>query len=144
MANATQPPAASPDEAEKRDGLGQLCFWFHIGVMVFVVFGWLITSAHVLLFYVVFLPGMYLQWHFNKTSCVLNNIESLIRTGRWRNPSNREEGAWLRTLVEDVTGWQFTVRQMDAFNNAAIFLLWLLGLGHLLFWYVPDRLLNPS
>ena len=113
-------------------------------VVLFVVLGWLIPWAPALLFYVMFLPAMFLQWRMNQASCVLNNIETFLRTGRWRNPQNREEGAWLRTLVEDTIGFQATVRQMDAFNNTVLFLLWLLGLGHLIFWYMPDRLLNPA
>lgn len=68
------------------------------------------------------------------TQSVLNNIESLIRTGRWRNPSNREEGAWLRTLVNDKTGWDLSRRQMDAFINTVLVAFWSLGFGRLMAW----------
>ena len=87
-----------------------------------------------LIFYLVFLPAMFLQWRMNSSSCVLNNIESLIRTGRWRDPANREEGAWLRTLVNDKTGWNLSARGMDVFMHSVMLLFWLLALARLQGW----------
>ena len=137
-----QAQGADAAEAAGRDGLGKFCFWLHVAVMLFVVSGWLVPYVPVLVSYLIFLPVMFLQWRMNKSSCVLNNIESLLRTGHWRNPANREEGAWLRTLLGDVLGIHLTGGQMDIFMNSAIFLLWMLGLGHLIFWYAPGLVLN--
>ncbi len=119
--------------AAPRDLLGNLCFYFHFAVMIYIVLGWAIPAAAALAFYLVFLPGVALQWMLNKNSCVLNNIESWMRTGAWRDPANREEGQWLLTLVKDVTGLEFTPGQMDVFTYCVLAVLWVAGLSHL-FW----------
>jgi len=126
--------AAPPQQPARRDALGQFCFVVHFLPLIYVVTGWLAPWRAALIVYLVFVPGMFLQWRLNRDSCVLNNIESLIRTGRWRNPANREEGAWLRTLVNEKTGWELSRRQMDRFINAMLLLFWSLGLAHLQHW----------
>lgn len=125
---------ALPAQPQKRDALGQACFLIHFLPLVYVVTGWLAPWRGALIFYLVFLPAMFLQWRLNQSSCVLNNIESLIRTGRWRNPTNREEGAWLRTLVNDRTGWDCSQARMDAVINTAMALFWLTALARLQNW----------
>lgn len=124
-----------PAQPQKRDALGQFCFILHFLPLIFIVSGWLSPWRGLLIFYLVFLPVIFLQWKLNKSTCVLNNIESLIRTGRWRNPSNREEGAWLRTLVNDKTGWNVSRTRMDVFINSLLVLLWSLGVGRLKGWF---------
>jgi len=128
---ASDTAAAAP---APRDLLGNFCFYFHFAIMIYIVLGWAIPATAALAFYLVFLPGVALQWLVNKNACVLNNIESWLRTGGWRDPANREEGQWLLTLVKDVTGLEFTPGQMDAFTYCVLAALWLAGLSHLLWW----------
>lgn len=128
------PSVAQPRSRGRRDGLGQLCFHHHFVVMIYIVTGWLIPWWPALVFYAVFLPAVAIQWWVNQNSCVLNNLESLLRTGRWRDPTNREEGAWLATLAHDVLGIRPTPLQMDIFTYAVLAVLWLAGLSHLRGW----------
>jgi len=131
----TELGAALPEHPAKRDAFGWFCFVFHFVVMIYIVLGWLIPVGAALIFYVAFLPLVFIQWQFNKNSCVLNNIESLARTGRWRSPTSSEEGVWLLTLARSVTGWMWlTPRIMNAFTNSVMALLWLLGFSHLKGW----------
>ena len=52
---------------------------------------------------------MVLHWKLNRDACILNNLENWLRHRRWRAPeTNREEGAWLRTLLADATGISLT------------------------------------
>ena len=114
----------------KRDRLGFSLFVFHLGVGAFVLAGWLISSFEALMFYLVLLPAMATQWAINKGSCILNNLESWLRTGRWRDPRNPEEGGFLLMLCD----WMFATRPsslaLDRFSYAVVVLLWLLALGH--------------
>lgn len=114
-----------------RDALGHVFFWHHLLVMGFIVLGWLVPWRPLLVFYLVFLPGVMLQWQFNRDSCILNNVESLIRTGRWRNPSNPEEGAFLLELARRLTGLDISQAAMNAVIYTAMAVFWGLGLGHL-------------
>jgi hypothetical protein len=127
--------SALPEAPQKRDLLGWTCFIIHFLPLIYVVTGWLSPPRWPLIVYLVFLPAMFLQWRLNSDSCILNNLESLIRTGRWRNPNNREEGAWLRILVSDVTGWHPSRAQMDGFINAVLVALWCVGVARLRGWF---------
>lgn len=125
-------PALTAVEKRRRDALGQLCFALHLGIMVFIVCGWAIPQTGVLVLYLVFLPAVIVQWQLNKNSCVLNNMESLFRTGHWRDAANVEEGAWFAGLIRSVLRLDLNPRQLDVFVYAVMALFWGLGLNHLL------------
>jgi hypothetical protein len=117
----------------RRDALGQFCFWLHVVVLAFIVAGWAVPARTVLFAYLAFLPLVVLHWKINKGACVLNNIESWLRHGRWRAPEkNEEEGAWLRTLVRNLTGIALTRAAMDRIIYAAMAAFWVLAVAHLL------------
>lgn len=126
---------AIPEHPARRDALGWACFVIHFLPLIYVVTGWLAPARWALVVYLVFLPVMFLQWRLNRGSCVLNNIETLVRTGRWRNLKNREEGAWLRTLVNDATGWNLSRGRMDGFINIVLLVFWTVGLSRFLGWF---------
>jgi hypothetical protein len=65
-----------------RDVLGISFFLFHLCVCAYIVGGWLIPSTSALVFYLVFLPLVAMQWLVNRGSCVISNIETLLRTRR--------------------------------------------------------------
>jgi hypothetical protein len=114
----------------KRDGLGWVCFLLHIAILAMVILGWLVPARAWLAFYLIFLPLMVLHWRLNRGACVLNNLENWLRHRRWRAPEqNREEGAWLRTLLGDVTGIRLTRAAMDTIIYGAMVLFWLLALA---------------
>ena len=77
---------------QRRDSLGLSCLAIHLGVGGFVLIGWVLSSLDLLIFYILLLPAMAGQWAFNRRSCLINNLESWLRTGRWRDPENCEEG----------------------------------------------------
>jgi hypothetical protein len=113
-----------------RDLLGRFCFWLHFAVMIYIVAGWSLPSRAALLLYEAFLPAVMIQWWFNKNSCVLNNIESRIRTGSWRSTSNVEEGAWLLTLLRGL-GIPATFLQVEILTYGVLAVLWAVGLWRL-------------
>ncbi|HET7335290.1 MAG TPA: hypothetical protein VFI93_09240 [Rhizomicrobium sp.] len=115
-----------------RDTLGHVCFALHFAVMLYLIFGWLAPVRGALFVYLAFVPGVMIQWQFNKNACVLNNLESLIRYGQWRHVANTEEGGWFAALVENVLGLSFTRRQVSVFIYVMLISFWLLALGHLL------------
>jgi hypothetical protein len=126
--------AAEPHSGARRDFLGSLCFTLHFAIMIFIVAGWLMPSRTGLIAYLMFLPGVMVQWRFNKNSCVLNNVESFLRSGSWRSPANAEEGAWLGTLARSTLGIEPTPLQIDIFTYAVMALFWSLGAWHLRSW----------
>ena len=115
----------------RTDHFGLPCFIFHLAVGGFVMAGWLISSFDTLMFYLVLLPAMATQWAVNRGSCIINNLESWLRTGNWHDPQNREEGGFLLMICE----WLFAMRPspvvLDRLSYGVVFFLWLLGLGHI-------------
>ena len=128
------PPGVLTDSTPEleRDVLGHVCFWLHFAVMLFILAGWAMPARDLLIFYEVFLPAVAVQWWFNKNSCVLNNLESKIRTGSWRSAANPEEGAWLLTLLQRWLGIPVTSLQVEILTYTVLALLWSVGLLRLL------------
>jgi len=115
-----------------RDALGRICFLIHIAVLAIVTFGWALPGRTWLIFYLGFLPLMFLHWKINRDACMLSNLENWLRYRRWRMPqSNREEGAWLRMLLGDTMGIALTAARMNAVIYGAIFLFWVLAAIHI-------------
>jgi len=115
----------------RSDRLGLSFFLAHLLVSAYVLLGWIIPSPAALLFYMVLLPAIAAQWHINRGCCVINNLESWLRSGRGRDPGNREEGAFLLML----SNWLFRVRPhpvlLDRFSYSTVFVLWLVAFLHL-------------
>ena len=131
---ATDEDGAQAAAVEGRDGLSKLCHGLHLAIMVYFVIGWLLPWHAALIFYLGFVPAVALQWQFNKNACVLNNLESWLRTRQWRDPSNREEGAWLASLAEDHLGFRPSPLAVDIFTYAVLLALWAIALIHLLYF----------
>ena len=115
-----------------RDALGWLCFVLHLALVIFALLGWLMPWRPALIFYLCYIPAMFLTWQLNDGSCVLNNIESWLRYGTWRAEQNAEEGAWLMTLIKNLTGIQLKPWQVDLITYGIMASLWGAGLSHLL------------
>ena len=118
-------------EPGRRDALGIAFFLLHVAILIYILIGWALPRP---LVYVVFLPLMVLHWPLNRNTCILNNLETLVRTGRWRDARNWEEGAWLRLLIKSVLGFEFSPRQIDVLTYSLLMVLWGLGLWHWLGW----------
>ncbi|HUO93416.1 MAG TPA: hypothetical protein VMU22_10865 [Rhizomicrobium sp.] len=132
MTQSSEFESAIPQQPAKRDLLGSVCFYLHFAVMLTIVGGWLMPWRPALMVYLVFIPGVWLQWLLNKDTCILNNTETWLRTGTWRNKSvNPEEGAWLLTLINSATGFGFSARQIDFLNYSVLVLVWLLAAARL-------------
>ena len=124
----------------RSDLLGVALFVFHLAVGAYILTGWAIPSVYALTFYLVLIPAVVTQWIVNRGSCVINNLESWLRTGKWRHPSNPEEGQWLQMLIL----WAFGIRAESRHTNALAFgtmaVLWLLGLTQLVLLTRPELL----
>ena len=120
------------------DGLGLSFFLFHLGVGAYILLGWIASSPPALGFYLLLLPVVLTQWYVNEGSCVINNIESWLRSGRWRDPKNPEEGGFLLMLCN----WLFRVRAhpatLDRFSYAALLILWLLAASRFSWFAMAD------
>ncbi len=120
------------------DGLGLAFFLSHLVVGAYICVGWFLSSPSTLPFYLLLLPAIMTQWYVNQGSCVMNNIESLIRSGRWRDPNNPEEAGFLLMLSQ----WLFGARPhpvvLDRISYATVFVLWLLAASRFSWFAMGD------
>ena len=111
--------------------LSVFCHGLHMSLVFFGLFGWMVPSEGWLKAHLVFIPALVAVWLVNRGSCPLNNIESWLTTGQWRDPDNKEEGSFIVTAVERYLGLQPTQRQMDLITYALMLVVWLLSWAHL-------------
>jgi hypothetical protein len=109
------------------DSIGLTFFLSHLVVGAYILLGWISSSPPALAFYLLLLPAVMTQWYVNQGSCVMNNIESWLRSGRWRDPNNPEEAGFLLMLSQ----WLFGIRPhpvvLDRVSYATVLALWLLA-----------------
>lgn len=104
----------------------------HYAVLFFGLVGWLIPNQTVLAIYLATLAGLVLQWRINRDTCILDNLESWLRHGRFRAPeTNPDEGAFLANFVHRVTGIRFTRRAADVLIYACMAVFFVAGAVHL-------------
>ena len=78
-----------------------------------------------------FIPALVVVWLTNKGVCPLNNLETWLTSGRWRNPDNVEEGSFLVTIVERYLKIHPNQRTMDGITYSLMALVWLFSWAHL-------------
>lgn len=107
------------------------CHALHMALVFFGLFGWLIPSEPWLIAHLIFIPGLIAVWRMNDGVCPLNNLEARLTTGFWRNPTNEEEGAFLRVIVERYLMLRPTQEQMDQITYGIMGVAWFLSWIHL-------------
>ena len=114
-----------------RDFLGLSFFLFHLCICAYIIWGWAVPSASALVFYLIFLPLVAMQWLVNRGSCIFSNFETLLRTRRWRDPNGVREGRFISTLVFSLFGVRTSPANVDFLSFGSLLLLWLLAFMHL-------------
>ncbi len=81
------------------DPLRVATFAAHLLFVVYVSIGWTSSTRIGLLFYLLLLPVIVMQWLLNGGVSILDNAETLIRTSRWRDARNRFEGRFFQNML---------------------------------------------
>jgi hypothetical protein len=129
----TDVPGAAIHEFTRptRDLLGTAFFIFHLAVSCFIVTGWLVPNASALVFYLAFLPLVAMQWQVNCGSCVIDNLETFLRTRRWRDPGRSSEGRFFSMLLLMAFGIKARRAHTDLISYGGLLVLWLFAFRHL-------------
>jgi hypothetical protein len=107
----------------------------HYAILGWGILGWLIPSNGWLIAYLVAMPLIALQWLVNRNTCVLNNVESWIATGRWRDEASAEQGGFIAGIVQRISGWSPSPRMVDLISYGLLAVFWTFGAFHLLTRY---------
>lgn len=96
----------------------------HWAIVIYILTGWMVASAQWLGVYLVLVPIIVIHWRLNDNSCIINNIETLLITGKWRNESNPEEGGFVHTSFLKVFGWAPPARVFDQLIYVLMSVFW--------------------
>jgi hypothetical protein len=118
-------------EDYRADAVAFGLFVLHLAIIAFVLLGWGMHSRDGLLAYLLLLPAIGLQWLFNGGSSIVNNSESWLRSGHWRDAANAWEGSFFRTLLYKTLGLEVRDVQINAVVGFAMAMLWMTALFHL-------------
>ena len=102
-------------------------FWsfaIHVAVLVYVSLGWLISWRIGLYFYMLLLPMIPLQWLLNGGCSIVNNIENLLRLGRWHDPKNHFEGAFISRLLRVIGVKKMAEAQITTVLCSLMLIFW--------------------
>lgn len=103
----------------------------HYAILAWGVLGWAIPSTPWLIAYLVAMPAIAAQWLINRNTCILNNVESWIVTGRWRDQDDADQGGFIAGLVRRATGWRPSPAMADRLSYGLLAVFWALGAAHL-------------
>lgn len=106
-----------------------------MALVIYALVGWIIPSEPWLMAHLIFIPGLITVWRMNDGACPLNNLETYLTMGVWRNRANAEEGAFLKTIVERYLNLTPTQALMDQITYGLMLTVWLLSLAHLTLFY---------
>ncbi len=99
----------------------------HTLFIPYALFAWVWPAPPWLIAHLIFVPLLILQWRLNRDTCVLTNMVSWLRTGRWWDESDAAQGSWLASLIERVTGIALTARQIGWLTYGLLALSWSLS-----------------
>ncbi len=126
----------------RRDGLSYALLALHLAVMAYVLVGWTSNSRIGLLVYLLFLSAINLQWLFNRGSSLLNNLDTYLRIGHWRDARNTDEGAFLQNLVKWATGFSASKVQIMIPVYLLMVLLWRAAFLHMIMIIPPIPMIH--
>jgi hypothetical protein len=116
---------------EAAGALRVFCHGLHMALVFYGLFGWVVPNANWLIAHLVFIPALVAVWRVNNGVCPLNNIETFLTTGRWRNADNAEEGSFLVVIVERYLRMRPTQGLMDRVTYGLMGFVWVLSWLHL-------------
>jgi hypothetical protein len=103
----------------------------HYAILAWGVVGWTIPYSPLLNAYLIAMPLIALQWLLNRNTCLLNNVESWVATGRWRDETDAEQGGFIAGVFHRLSGWRPSPRQADLISYGLLAAFWALAAAHL-------------
>lgn len=106
--------------------------WLHWVALLYACLGWLVPVRTALWVHIGFITFTVVQWIINRDTCVLDSLRSWLMTGAWRaRETNPEEGRWIATQLERITGLSVPTRAANVVIYAMMGVLGLLSWLHL-------------
>lgn len=103
-----------------------LLWLLHIGIVAFVIFGWLSPSAPVLFAHLFFLPLMVIHWKTNHGKCILTQWETGLRQhglGKPAAPEKTEQSSpFIAAIILAITGKKLKEETLNSFIYGMVYI----------------------
>lgn len=96
-----------------RTALVRLLQVAHFVIVLFVVFGWLITNPIVLVVHLVLMPLMILQWRLNGGRCLLTDWEGALLASENPLESKDETEGFVKRMIQLICRYSPTENQVE-------------------------------
>lgn len=87
-----------------RRGLARVVAVLHYALIPYYLFGGLVPDPTWLLVHLWAVPLTVAHWPLNRGVCVLSNLESWLRSGRWWDAEDASQGGWVDGVTRAVLG----------------------------------------
>lgn len=116
-----------------RKFLIQIIRILHTGLIIFILFGWLLPFSEMLLFHIIFVPLVLLSWQFNNGTCFLTNVENYLSMSGV--PEELQRGEFSRKLIKSITGKNPADETLRIIVWSLPVTAWVFSTIHYYFWY---------
>ena len=106
----------------------------HFSILFFVVFGWMIPGQFWKIIHLIFVPAMVVQWQFNRGTCLLTNIENVLRGETAEK--QRQQGQFIKSLLGKCFDPLPSDRTLKIAVYGIVIAAWLLSAAGLYFFRV--------
>ncbi len=103
----------------------------HYAILAWALVGWMIPSNAWLTAYLICMPMIAVQWLLNRNTCIMNNLESWLTTGQWRDTADPNQGGFIAGVLDRVTGWRPNGHQTNMISYGLLAAFCLLAFAHL-------------
>lgn len=115
----------------KRILLGLIAI-YHWALIPYTMLAWIWPQPVWLIVHLILIPALMIQWHLNRGVCILNNLESWLRTGRWHDHRDALQGRWIAGMIERHTGITLSERSANWLVYGAASVSWGISLVRLI------------
>jgi len=106
--------------------IGPLILKFsHLFILLFAVFGWMLSARIELLIHLIFIPAMILQWQFNEGTCWLTNWENKLQNRA--EDKRQQQGQFIKTILSQFLDPLPSDRQIKFGIYSILAVSWLLS-----------------
>jgi hypothetical protein len=104
----------------------------HWAVVPYGLLAWLWPHPIWLAVHLVFIPAIIIQWQVNNGVCVLNSLESWLRTGQWRDEEDTHQGGWVSSILARYVGISLSDTSINWLVYGLLGLSWVISLVRIL------------
>lgn len=103
----------------------------HYGLVLFVLFGWMVSNRTALLVHASLIPSMVIHWRFNHDRCIITNLENWLKYDAASRPPVQAQDPFIGRILGRIYGRAVTFRETQIWAHLLALAAWALGIYRL-------------